>query len=130
MKVPPPRSSSVGEQFRRAEQTRYMRVVAAGMHDADGLPRIISCSQCRGVGQTCVFLDGKRIHVGPREHGPAFAVAKGTDDAGPPNPFEDFVTEFFQFRRRECGRFSFLKTQLGMCMELLIKTFLPYGDCL
>ena len=62
----------------------------------------------------------QRIHVGPREHGLAFAVSQDTDNTGLSNPFDDFVTEFFEFRRGERGRFGFLKTQLGMRMKLLV----------
>lgn len=55
----------------------------------------------------------------------ALAVTQHADDAGAANPFEDFVTEFLEFRRRERGCLGFLKTQLGMRVELLVNTFLP-----
>ena len=82
---------------RRAQQTRHVRVVAAGVRDADYFPRIIGRGQYRGVGQAGVFLDGKRVHVSPREHGLTFAVTQDADNARPTNPFEDFVTEFLSF---------------------------------
>ncbi len=102
-----------------------MRIMAAGVRHVDGLPVQISRSERRGVGQARVLLDRKRVHVGPREHRLAFAVPQDADNARTANPFEDFVTEFLEFRRRERGRFGLLKTQLGMRVELLVNTFLP-----
>jgi hypothetical protein len=103
-----------------------MRVVSAGMRDADSL-RNINRSHCRGVWQTSVLLDGKRVHISPREHGLSVAVPQNAHDAGLPNPFQDFVTEFLEFRRCQRGCFAFLKTQFGICMELLVNMFLPTG---
>jgi hypothetical protein len=125
-----PRPTSFSQQFRRAQQTGHVRIMAAGVRYADRFPGSISCGECRSVRQTGVLPHGKRVHVGPREHGLALAVSEDADDAGAADPFDNFVTDFLEFRRRERGCFGFLKTQLRMRMEVLVNTLLPCGDCL
>src|SRR3954453_10628909 len=76
-----PRLSSLGEQFRRAQQTCHMGIMAAGMCDADCVPRVINSGNLRSVGQLRVFPHGKRVHVGSREYGLASTVAQDADDS-------------------------------------------------
>ena len=86
--------SSFAEQFRRAEQTRNVRIVSTRMCDAHCLAGLISCGQRRSVRQAGVFPDGERIHVSSRKHGAAFAVSQDADDAGLTDLFDSFVTAF------------------------------------
>src|SRR5689334_3034192 len=69
-----PRLPSLGEQLRRAQQTRDMRIMAASMRDSDFVPRVINRGHRRSVGQPGLFLYGKRVHVSSREYGLTSAV--------------------------------------------------------
>src|SRR3712207_4114906 len=104
--------------------------MAASVRDADRLPGHVGRCECRSIRQTGVLPHGERVHVSPCQDCPAFTVSEDADDAGATNPFDDFVTEFPEFRCRERGCFGFLKTQLWMRMEVLVNTLLPCGDCL
>ena len=74
-----------------------MGVVSARMRDAYRFPRIVGRGKCRGIRQAGVFLDGQRVHVGPREHSLTFAVLQDSDNASATNSFEHFVTKFLKF---------------------------------
>src|ERR1051325_8675799 len=104
-----------------------MRIMTASMCDADCVPRVINCGECRSVGQPRVFPDRKRVHVGSRKYGLAFTVPQDAHDSGTTDPIDYFIAKLFEFRRHQCGSFTFLKTQLRMRMNVLIDTFLPGG---
>ena len=120
-----PRSPGPGKQLRRAQQAGHVSVVTAGMHDGDTGPSIIGRRQCRCVRQARALLDGKRVHVGAREHGLARAVSEDADDAGTADLLEDFVAELFELRRRERGGPGLVEAELGVCVEILVDAFLP-----
>src|SRR5438477_13200022 len=79
----------------------------------------------RCVRQAGALLDGKRVHVGAREHGLARAVSEDADDAGTADLLEDVVAELFELRRRERGGPGLAEAELGVCVEILVDAFLP-----
>lgn len=109
-----PRLLSVREEFSRAQQTRHVRVMTAGMCDADGVTRVVNCCRCRSVGQSRVFPHGKCVHVSSREYRLPFTIPQDADYSGTTNTVEDFVAEALEFRRHKGGSFSLLKAQLRM----------------
>jgi hypothetical protein len=106
-----------------------MRVVAASVCNGDGFSGRVGGSAHRRVWKAGVLLDGKCVHVSPREHRSPFTVAKDADNAGLANPFVYIVTQLVEFRCDERCRFRFLKTELGMGMKLFVHIFLPARSC-
>src|SRR6476660_9783849 len=104
-----------------------MCIVSAGMRDADLMPGGIRGGAGRGVGKIRIFTDRQRIHICSREYRLPFTVAQDADDTGATNLFMHFVAAFSEFRCHECGGSCFLKTKLGMSMEILVNTVLPCG---
>src|SRR6185437_8090932 len=115
----------MGEEFGRAQQTRHMRVMAAGMCDANCVTRIVNCGHCRSIGQSSVLPHGKCVHVSSREYSLACTITKDAHDSGATNTVDDFVAEVLEFGRDKGGRFGFLKAQLRMRVQILVNTFLP-----
>src|ERR1041384_2721552 len=90
-----------------------MRVVAATMRDACCVAFVVNGCNRRRIRQACIFSHWKRVHIGAREYGLSFTIAKNANHSGAADPFDDFVAEVLEFGRDECGSFRFLKTRSG-----------------
>ena len=100
-----------------------MRVVSAGVHDADCL---------RLIGLAGGFLNGQRVHVGAQ--GDHFARA-GFCAADEPQHADfgverlGFHAHFLQFGPDEGRRFEFVHSQLGVTLDYALTTheIIAYG---
>ena len=124
-----PGAARLRQEFRGAEQTRHMRVMTTRVTHINSAASVRRCGR-RSVWQACGFFHWKRVHICPREHRAAFSTPQNAEDTCPADPFDDLVSEFLELGRDQACGSRFLKTELGMSMDVLVKILLPLSRCL
>ncbi len=109
------------EQGRRADERRDVDVVAAAMHDLDGLAPVVLAGRDARVGQPGLLLQRQSVHVGAQEHRGSLAVLQHRDHAGLADSGRHLVAEraklFGQLRRGA----HFLIAELRIAMQVLVE---------
>src|SRR5205823_6844695 len=92
-----------GQDFRNAEENGHVRVVSAGVHDAD-VVSVEGGAHGGFEGKVDLLDDRKRVHVGAKcDHASRLAAAEKADDAGVRNGRLDLDAELAQTVRDDPG---------------------------
>ncbi len=101
-----------------AEENGHVRVMPAGVHDADFLA-VVSRACGRLERQVDLLGDRKRVHVRAEGHdAPRLAAFQNADDAGVSNGRLHFDPELAQTVRDELRRACLTVSELGMLMDV------------
>ena len=122
-----PLALCLGESAGGADEDGGVYVVSAGMHDASVLTGLRFGHDVAGVGDTGLFDDGQRVHVGADEEGWAGAVLQDADDAVglravgvDADVVADGVAGLAQLGGEEGGGACLVVRELGMGVDLLV----------
>jgi hypothetical protein len=103
-----------------ADEASEVAIMAAGMHDRDGLPLRVPGDCLTGIGQTGLFLDRQPVHVRADQDHWAGTVCKYGDNPVIANATGDFVAGLGEFVGQARGGFLLLKRKLRMRMKVFI----------
>ena len=99
-------------------QDRHVRVVAAGVHDRDGLAAV-GAGRLALERQAEIFLHRQRVHVGPQRNGrPGLAAFEDADDAGLGDAGLYLHAELLQMVGDDLGASHLGIAELGMLVEV------------
>jgi hypothetical protein len=115
------------QQCRRADEPRYMHIMAAHMAHRHRVSFGIGRCDLAGIGKSGVLGDGERIHVRTQHHCRPFAVAEQSDHARLAHAGGHRVTGFSELVGGDARCSRLVHRQFGMGVNVLIKRF-QFGE--
>ena len=126
---PLPGISRVGQESGRAHQPRHVHVVAACVHDGNGLAGAIGRRLCAGIRQASLFSNRQRVHVGTEHDRRPVTIAQQPDDSGLADAVGHLVSRAAQMVRRDARGARLLHGELGVGVDVGVDALeSPEGD--
>ena len=104
----------------RADETRDVHVVPAGVHDKHFVARDrVDLARARRVLEPGLFLDRQTIHVGAHHDQRPFAVLEHGNDTRTTDAFGHLEARQAQLHGHATSRLMFDRRQLGIAVEMI-----------